>query len=223
MKSEFEKFYLSQNPWGRSQLDAVQREQMKTVGYMNPYVLEERQLNMSQLDVFSRLMADRIVYFGTEIRSETCNILNAQLLYLDSVDHKDINLYINSGGGEVYSGLSCVDTFSLIQSDVATTALGLAASMAAIFLVSGEKGKRKALPHTRIMIHQPLGGCRGQASDIEIEAKEIMKIKKELYEILAEGTGKSYDEIWNACDRDNYFTAAEAKDYGLIDEVITRN
>lgn len=216
MKSEFEKFYLSKHPYGRSSLDSV-------TGYQNPYILEERQLNVTQMDVFSRLMMDRIIFFGTEVTSETCNIVNAQLLFLDSVDPgKDINLYISSPGGSVLDGLSVVDTMNIISSDVATTCLGMAASMGAILLVSGEKGKRSALSHSRVLIHQPLGGTRGQASDIEIEAREILKLKDELYNIIANGSGQPFDKIWKDADRDYWMTAQEALEYGMIDKIITK-
>lgn len=216
MKSEFEKFYLSKHPYGRSSLDSV-------VGYQNPYILEERQLNVTQMDVFSRLMMDRIIFFGTEVTSETCNIVNAQLLFLDSVDpDKDISLYINSPGGEVYAGLGVVDTMNTISSCVSTICTGMAASMGAVLLVSGEKGKRFGLPHSRVMIHQPLGGTRGQASDIEIEAREILKLKNELYQIISDGSGQPFDKVWADSDRDYWMTAEEAKNYGMIDKVITK-
>ena len=216
MKSEFEKFYLSKYPYGRSTLDSV-------MGYQNPYILEERKLNVTQMDVFSRLMMDRIIFFGTEVTSETCNIVNAQLLFLDSVDpEKDISLYINSPGGEVYAGLGVVDTINTISSSVSTICTGMAASMGAVLLVSGEKGKRSALPHSRVMIHQPLGGTRGQASDIEIEAREILKLKDELYQIIADGSGQPFDKVWKDADRDYWMTAQEALNYGMIDKVLTK-
>ena len=218
IKSEFEKFYLSQNPYGRSALDDVIK-----AGYQNPYILEERKLNVTQMDVFSRLMMDRIIFFGTEFTSESCNVVNAQLLFLESLDPgKDISIYVNSPGGECYSGLSVIDTMDFISSDVATICTGMAASMGAMLLVSGEKGKRSALPHSRVMIHQPLGGTRGQASDIEIEAREIMKLKNELYQIISDRTGQPFDKIWNDADRDHWMIAQEAKDYGIIDQVISR-
>lgn len=216
MKSEFEKFYLSKHPYGRSSLDSI-------MGYQNPYILEERKLNVTQMDVFSRLMMDRIIFFGTEVTPETCNIVNAQLLFLDSIDpEKDISLYINSPGGEVYAGLGVVDTMNTISSDVSTICTGMAASMGAVLLVSGEKGKRSALPHSRVLIHQPLGGTRGQASDIEIEAREILKLKDELYHIISEGSGQPFDKIWKDADRDYWMTAQEALEYGMIDKVITK-
>ena len=191
--------------------------------YMNPYILEERQLNVTQLDVFSRLMMDRIIFLGTEVNDYTANVLQAQLLYLDSVDPgKDINVYINSPGGSVYAGLGIYDTMQFIQSDVATICTGMAASMAAVLLVAGKEGKRSALPHSRVMIHQPLGGVQGQASDIEIEAREIQKIKKELYTIIAEHSHTDFDKVWADSDRNYWMTAEEAKEYGMIDQVLIK-
>ena len=192
-------------------------------GYLNPYILEERQLNVTQLDVFSRLMMDRIIFLGTEINDYTANTLQAQLLYLDSVDSgKDISIYINSPGGSVYAGLGIYDTMQFISSDVATICTGVAASMAAVLLVSGKEGKRSALTHSRVMIHQPMGGAQGQASDIEITAREIQKLKKELYSIIAEHSHTDFDKVWADSDRDYWMTAAEAKEYGMIDEVLSR-
>jgi ATP-dependent Clp protease protease subunit len=191
--------------------------------YMNPYILEERQLNVTQLDVFSRLMMDRIIFLGTEVNDYTANVLQAQLLYLDSVDPgKDINVYINSPGGSVYAGLGIYDTMQFIQSDVATICTGMAASMAAVLLVAGKEGKRSALPHSRVMIHQPLGGVQGQASDIEIEAREIQKIKKELYTIIADHSHTDFDKVWADSDRNYWMTAEEAKEYGMIDQVLAK-
>ena len=191
--------------------------------YMNPYILEERQLNVTQLDVFSRLMMDRIIFLGTEVNDYTANVLQAQLLYLDSVDPgKDINVYINSPGGSVYAGLGIYDTMQFIQSDVATICTGMAASMAAVLLVAGKEGKRSALPHSRVMIHQPLGGVQGQASDIEIEAREIQKIKKQLYTIIAEHSHTDFDKVWADSDRNYWMTAEEAKEYGMIDQVLIK-
>ena len=191
--------------------------------YMNPYILEERQLNVTQLDVFSRLMMDRIIFLGTEVNDYTANVLQAQLLYLDSVDPgKDINVYINSPGGSVYAGLGIYDTMQFIQSDVATICTGMAASMAAVLLVAGTEGKRSALPHSRVMIHQPLGGVQGQASDIEIEAREIQKLKKELYTIIAEHSHTDYDKLWADSDRNYWMTAEEAREYGMIDQVLKK-
>ena len=201
-------------------LDDVMNAQAQ---YMNPYILEERQLNVTQLDVFSRLMMDRVIFLGTEVNDYTANVLQAQLLYLDANDPgKDINVYINSPGGSVYAGLGIYDTMQFIQSDVATICTGMAASMAAVLLVAGKEGKRSALPHSRVMIHQPMGGVQGQASDIEIEAREIQKLKKELYAIIAEHSHTDFDKVWADSDRNYWMTAEEAREYGMIDQVLTR-
>lgn len=190
--------------------------------YMNPYILEERQLNVTQLDVFSRLMMDRIIFLGTQVTDTSANITQAQLLYLDSVDPgKDVNIYINSPGGSVYAGLGIYDTMQYIQSDVSTICTGMAASMAAVLLVAGAKGKRLALPHSRVMIHQPMGGIQGQASDIEITAREILKLKDELYRIISEHSGQPFDKVAKDSDRDYWMTAKEALDYGMIDKILT--
>ena len=191
--------------------------------YLNPYILEERQLSVTQMDVFSRLMMDRIIFLGTPIDDTTANVLRAQLLYLDSTDSgKDISIYVNSPGGSVYAGLGIYDTMQFIQSPVATICTGMAASMAAVLLVAGAEGKRSALPHSRVMIHQPLGGAQGQASDIEITAREIMKLKKELYTIISEHSHTDFDKVWADSDRDYWMTAEEAKEYGMIDRVLAR-
>ena len=201
-------------------LDDVIKSQ---AGYLNPYILEERQLNVTQLDVFSRLMMDRIIFLGTQIDDYTANTLQAQLLYLDSVDSgKDISIYINSPGGSVYAGLGIYDTMQFISSDVATICTGMAASMAAVLLVAGKEGKRSALTHSRVMIHQPLGGAQGQATEIEIHAREILRIREEMNGILAKHTGQSKEKIAQDTERDYYLTSEEAKAYGLIDEVVTR-
>ena len=201
-------------------LDDVMKSQAK---YLNPYILEERQLNVTQMDVFSRLMMDRIIFLGTEIDDYTANTLQAQLLYLDSVDSgKDISIYLNSPGGSVTAGLGIYDTMQFITSDVATICTGMAASMAAVLLVSGQEGKRSAFPHSRVMIHQPLGGVQGQASDIEIEAREILKMKKELYTIISEHSHTPYDKVYADSDRNYWMTAEEAKEYGMIDNILVR-
>ena len=193
------------------------------VSSMTPYIVEERQLNVAQMDVFSRLMMDRIIFLGTEVNSHVANIIQAQLLFLESVDaQKDIQIYINSPGGEVYSGLGIYDTMQFIKPDVATICTGMAASMAAVLLCAGAKGKRSALPHSRVMIHQPLGGAQGQASEIEITAREILKIKEELALIIARHSGKSTEEVIRTGDRDYWMIATEAKDFGMIDEVLIR-
>ena len=191
--------------------------------YINPTIIEERQLNVAQMDVFSRLMMDRIIFLGTQIDDYTANVIQAQLLYLDSSDPgKDVSIYINSPGGVVYAGLGIYDTMQYISSDVSTICTGMAASMAAVLLVAGEKGKRFALKHSRVMIHQPLGGAQGQASDIEITAREIQKLKKELYTIIADHSGNPFERIEKDSDRDYWMTSLEAKEYGMIDEVLVR-
>ena len=203
--------------------DALKKDPTTQAGYLNPYILEERQLNVTQLDVFSRLMMDRIIFLGTQVDDYTANTLQAQLLYLDSVDPgKDISIYINSPGGSVYAGLGIYDTMQFISSDVATICTGMAASMAAVLLVAGAEGKRSALPHSRVMIHQPMGGAQGQASDIEITAREIQKLKKELYTIIADHSHTDFDKVWADSDRDYWMTAQEAKEYGMIDEVLIK-
>ena len=193
-------------------------------GYLNPYILEERQLNVTQLDVFSRLMMDRIIFLGTPIDDYTANVIEAQLLYLDSADPgKDISIYFNTPGGSVYAGLGIYDTMQFISCDVSTICTGMAASMGAVLLVAGTKGKRFALKHSRVMIHQPMGGAQGQASDIEITAREIQKLKKELYTIIADHSGNPYERVEKDSDRDYWMTAAEAKEYGMIDEVLVKS
>ena len=193
------------------------------VSSMTPYIIEERQLNVAQMDVFSRLMMDRIIFLGTAINDSIANIIQAQLLFLESVDkEKDIQIYINSPGGSVYAGLGIYDTMQFIGPDVSTICTGIAASMAAVLLCAGKKGKRSGLTHSRVMIHQPLGGAQGQVSDIEITAREIGKLKKELYEIIANHTGQKYDKVHADSDRDYWMKAVEAKKYGMIDEVLTK-
>jgi ATP-dependent Clp protease protease subunit len=192
--------------------------------YISPTIIEERQMNIATMDVFSRLMMDRIIFLGVGINDYVANIIQAQLLFLESVDaKKDITIYLNSPGGSVYAGLGIYDTMQFVQPSIATVCTGMAASMGAVLMCAGEKGKRAALKHSRIMIHQPMGGAEGQASDIEITAREIQKLKKELYEIIATHTGKSYDKVWADSDRDYWMTAEEAKEYGMIDEVLLRN
>ena len=193
------------------------------VNSMTPYITEERKLNVAQMDVFSRLMMDRIIFLGTGIDDQIANIVTAQLLFLESTDaSKDIQIYINSPGGGVYAGLGIYDTMKIIKPDVATICTGIAASMGAVLLTAGAAGKRSALKHSRIMIHQPLGGAQGQASDMEITLKEILKLKKELYEILAEHSGQTFEKIEKDSDRDYWMIASEAKKYGLIDEVLEK-
>ena len=220
MIKDFQKYATKHLGMSSMVLDDVIKSQ---AGYLNPYILEERQLNVTQLDVFSRLMMDRIIFLGTEVDDYTANVLQAQMLYLDSVDSaKDISIYINSPGGSVYAGLGIYDTMQFINSDVQTICTGMAASMAAVLLVAGKEGKRSALPHSRIMIHQPMGGAQGQASDIEITAREIQKLKKELYTIISDHSHQPFDKVWADSDRDYWMTAEEAKEYGMVDEVLVR-
>ncbi|MBD5249273.1 MAG: ATP-dependent Clp endopeptidase proteolytic subunit ClpP [Barnesiella sp.] len=191
--------------------------------YISPTIIEERQLNVAQMDVFSRLMMDRIIFLGTDVNEYTANVIQAQLLYLDSADPgKDVSIYINSPGGSVYAGLGIYDTMQYISSDVATICTGMAASMAAVLLVSGAAGKRFALQHSRVMIHQPMGGAQGQASDIEITARQIQMLKKELYEIIANHSGQPFEKVERDSDRDYWMTAMEAKEYGMIDDVLIK-
>jgi len=191
---------------------------------LTPYIIEERQLNVAQMDVFSRLMMDRIIFLGTGIYDSVANIITAQLLFLESVDaKKDIQIYLNSPGGSVHAGLGIYDTMQYIQPDVATICTGMAASMGAVLLCAGADGKRSALKHSRVMIHQPLGGAQGQASDIEITVREIQKLKKELYDIIAVHSKQDYEKVWADSDRDYWMTAQEAKDYGMVDEVLLRS
>ena len=191
--------------------------------YVSPTIIEERQLNMTQMDVFSRLMMDRIIFLGTQIDDYTANVIQAQLLYLDNTDPgKDISIYINSPGGSVYSGYGIYDTMQYISSDVSTICTGMAASMASVLLVAGTKGKRFGLQHSRVMIHQPLGGVQGQASDIEITAREILKVKKELYTIISNHSGMPFETVERDSDRDYWMTADEAQKYGMIDKVLIK-
>jgi len=194
-----------------------------TSSYISPTIIEERQLNVAQMDVFSRLMMDRIIFLGTQIDDYTANVIQAQLLYLDTADPgKDISIYLNSPGGSVYAGLGIYDTMQYISSDVQTICTGMAASMAAVLLVAGEKGKRFALQHSRVMIHQPMGGAQGQASDIEITAREIQKLKKELYTIISTHSGVPFEKVERDSDRDYWMTAAEAQAYGMIDSILVK-
>ena len=191
--------------------------------YMNPYILEERQLNVTQMDVFSRLMRENIIFLGTEIDDYTANVIQAQLLFLQSVDpERDISIYLNSPGGSVTAGLAIYDTMQFVSNDINTICTGMAASMAAVLLVAGTEGKRQALPHSRVMIPQPLGGVQGQASDIEIEAKEILKFKKELYTIISEHSHQSFEKVWQDSDRNYWMNAEEAREYGMIDAVLNK-
>src|SRR5690554_3223055 len=216
-KSEFEKYATGHHGISSLYLNDYAKN-------LTPYILEEHQLNVSQMDVFSRLMMDRIIFLGTAIDDQIANIVQAQLLFLASTDSsKDIQIYLNSPGGSVYAGLGIYDTMQYIRPDVATICTGMAASMGAVLMCAGAKGKRTALKHSRVMIHQPLGGAQGQASDIEITAREILKLKKELYEIISNHSGKSFEDVERDSDRDYWMTAEEAKEYGMVDEVLVRN
>lgn len=221
MQDDFRKYAVKHLGMSGSRLDSYMNITSQG-GYISPTIIEERQLNVAQMDVFSRLMMDRIIFLGTAVDDYTANVIQAQLLYLDSSDPgKDISIYINSPGGSVYAGLGIYDTMQFISSDVSTICTGIAASMAAVLLVAGTKKKRFALNHSRVMIHQPLGGVQGQASDIEITAREIAKIKQELYSIISLHSGKSIEDVARDSDRDFWMTAAEAKEYGMVDDVLT--
>lgn len=220
MNTEFQKYATKH--LGMNSI-ALEKYMNITSNYISPTIIEERQLNVAQMDVFSRLMMDRIIFLGTQVDDYTANVIQAQLLYLDSADPgKDISIYLNTPGGSVYAGLGIYDTMQFISSDVATICTGMAASMGAVLMTAGAKGKRSALKHARIMIHQPMGGAQGQASDIEITAREIQKLKKELYTIIAEHSGNTYERIEQDSDRDYWMTAEEAKAYGMIDEVLIK-
>jgi ATP-dependent Clp protease protease subunit len=217
--NEFKQYATKHLGMNRNALDDYMRI---SSSYISPTIIEERQLNVAQMDVFSRLMMDRIIFLGTQIDDYTANVIQAQLLYLDTSDPgKDISIYINSPGGVVYAGLGIYDTMQYINSNISTICTGIAASMASVILVSGASGKRFALEHSRVMIHQPMGGMQGQAADMEITVRQIIKVKEELYNIIASHSGKSYEEIERDSDRDYWMTATEAKTYGMIDEVLT--
>ena len=225
-ENDFRKFAvkgLGMNGLALDQYASAVSRAAVTSNYINPSIIEERQLNVAQMDVFSRLMMDRIIFLGTEVNDYTANVIQAQLLYLDSADPgKDVSIYINSPGGSVYAGLGIYDTMQYISSDVATICTGMAASMAAVLLVAGHKDKRFALRHSRVMIHQPMGGAQGQASDIEITAREIKKLKHELYNIIAEHSGQPFEKVERDSDRDYWMTAEEAREYGMIDTVLVK-
>lgn len=219
--NEFKKYALKER--GISSLTLDQYTTFHD-NYISPTIIEERQMNIATMDVFSRLMMDRIIFLGVPINDYVANIIQAQLLFLESVDtKKDIQIYLNTPGGSVYAGLGIYDTMQYISSDIATICTGMAASMGAVLLCAGAKGKRTALKHSRILIHQPMGGAQGQASDIEITAREIQKLKKELYDIIAFHSGQKYKKIWSDADRDYWMTSEEAKGYGMIDEVLVSN
>ncbi len=218
--NEFKKFAVGHLGMNSLALDDYMQVQSS---YISPTIIEERPMNVAQMDVFSRLMMDRIIFLGTQINDYTANVIQAQLLFLDSSEPgKDISIYINSPGGSVYAGYGIYDTMQFIESDVSTICTGMAASMASVLLVAGTGGKRFALPHSRVMIHQPLGGMQGQASDLEIAAREILKVKEELYTILSKHSGQPFEAIQRDSDRDYWMTAPEAKAYGMVDEILTR-
>lgn len=222
MNNDFRKFAV--HHLGLNGLALDQYTSQVSDSYISPTIIEERKLNVAQMDVFSRLMMDRIIFLGTQVDDYTANVIQAQLLYLDSSEPgKDVSIYINSPGGSVYAGLGIYDTMQYIQSDVSTICTGMAASMAAVLLVAGAKDKRFALKHSRVMIHQPMGGIQGQASDIEITSREILKLKKELYTIISEHSGQPYDKVYQDSDRDYWMTAQEAVDYGMIDRVLEKS
>lgn len=222
MNNNFRKFAV--HHLGMNGLALDQYTSQVSDSYISPTIIEERKLNVAQMDVFSRLMMDRIIFLGTQVDDYTANVIQAQLLYLDSSEPgKDVSIYINSPGGSVYAGLGIYDTMQYIQSDVSTICTGMAASMAAVLLVAGAKDKRFALKHSRVMIHQPMGGIQGQASDIEITSREILKLKKELYTIISEHSGQPYDKVYQDSDRDYWMTAQEAVDYGMIDRVLEKS
>ena len=218
---EFEKFAIKDQGISSTYYNKIISSMYPTA--LTPNIIEERQMNIAIFDVFSRLMMDRIIFMGTGINDQVANIIQAQLLFLESTDaSKDIQIYINSPGGSVYAGLGIYDTMQLIKPDVATICTGMAASMGAVLLCAGAKGKRSGLTHSRVMIHQPLGGAQGQASDIEITAREIVTLKEELYNIISNHSGQDYDKIYEDSDRDYWMKADKAKEYGMIDEVLSR-
>lgn len=219
MKNDFEKFALSKGI-GSNLLDSYNRYNFRN-GYVDPYVIEERTMNITSLSVFSRLMMDRIIFLGSEINDDVANVISAQLLWLEQQSDKDITIQISSPGGSIYSGYTILDSMTYIKPDISTVSMGMTASMATIIASSGTKGKRFILPHTRFLIHQPLGGAKGQCSDIQIEAKEIQTLKEELTQILADNSGQPYDVIERMCDRDTILTAKQAVEYGFVDEIIT--
>lgn len=220
---EFEKYATKHHGINSNYYNKIISTVTPPVG-MTPNIIEERQMNAVAMDVFSRLMMDRIIFMGTGINDQVANIIQAQLLFLESTDaKKDIQIYINSPGGSVYAGLGIYDTMQFIKPDVATICTGMAASMGAVLLCAGQAGKRSALPHSRVMIHQPLGGAQGQASDIEITAREILILKEELYNIIAKHSGQTYDKVYNDSDRDYWMKADKAKEYGMVDEVLARS
>lgn len=222
-KNEFRKYAIKHHRIGSQHVDSfLARVNQQAPTSMTPYIIEERQLNVAQMDVFSRLMMDRIIFLGDPVADQVANIIQAQLLFLQSTDPKrDIQIYINSPGGSVYAGLGIYDTMQYISPDVATICTGIAASMAAVLLCAGAKGKRAALPHSRVMIHQPSGGAQGVAADMEINLREMLKLKNELYEIISQHSGKPFEWVERSSDRDYWMTATEAVENGMVDEVLS--
>ncbi len=219
--TEFRKYAVKHHRIGSQYVDRYIDRAVNIPQSMTPYITEERQLNVAQMDVFSRLMMDHIIFLGEPVADRMANIIQAQMLFLQSVDaNKDIQLYVNSPGGDVYSGMGIYDTMQLIKPDVGTVCIGMACSMSAILLCAGKKGKRSALPHSRIMIHQPSGGVQGVSADIEITAQQIIKVRQDLYKIVAKHSGQSYDWVHKASDRDFWMTGPEAKEHGIVDEVL---
>jgi ATP-dependent Clp protease protease subunit len=228
-KSEFRKYAVKHMGMTGMHVDNYADQNIKSamgmpnITGLTPYVIEEREMRMTQMDVFSRLMMDRIIFLGQGINDYVANIVQAQLLFLESIDPKrDVQIFVNSPGGSVIAGQGIYDTMQYISPDVATICTGLAASMGAVLLCAGTTGKRSCLPHSRVMIHQPLGGMQGQVTDMEISYKLIKQLQKELYDILSKHTGQDYDKITEDCERDNWMTASEAKEYGLVDEILER-
>ena len=220
MDKEFKKYAVKGHRLSSMTLDRFEKA---TDAYINPTIIEERKLNVASMDVFSRLMMDRIIFLGVPIDDDVANIIQAQLLFLASTDPSaDISLYINTPGGQVTSGLAIYDTMQLVEPDVATICTGMAASMGSVLLCAGARGKRSCLPHSKVLIHQPLGGAQGQASDIMIAAKEIEKTRKELYEIISEHSGQPYEKVFADADRDYWMTASEALEYGMVDEILSK-
>ena len=221
-KDEFRKYAIKHHRIGSQHVDGyISRLQQQVPNNLTPYIIEERHLNVAQMDVFSRLMMDRIIFLGDAINDQVANIVQAQLLFLQSTDaQRDIQIYINSPGGSVYAGLGIYDTMQYISPDVATICTGMAASMGAVLLVAGAKGKRAALRHSRVMIHQPSGGAQGVASDMEINLREMLKLKEELYTIIAEHSGQTYEWVEKSSDRDYWMRSSEAKEFGMIDEIL---
>lgn len=216
-KKDYEKFVKSRYPNSSAIREMVEKPMM---GYISPSIIEEREMHVAQMDVFSRLMMERTMFFGTDFNSDSCNIAIGQLLYLASVSDEDIKMYINSPGGVVYDGYGLLDTMAFIKPDVATVCTGLAASMGSLLLMCGTRGKRSALPLSRVMVHQPLGGARGQATDILIEAEEIKKLRDEIYGLISQRTKQPLDKIAADCERDHWLTAQEALEYGIIDHIV---